>query len=146
MCGFLPRPCYSFQHLQNCCHETKSRDWVGTHMQSVACSKCEPASQRERERDSQEHHQLQVQCPSFDLHAANADQSCLLVAFCKIYNLPARKVKFGMKGWTRMRDVHARRRMFFARFARSSCQNIQMWELYRSQACLQYDESNSMPR
>ena len=47
MSGLVPRPCYSFQHLQNCCHETKSRDWVGKHMHSVVCSKCEPASQGE---------------------------------------------------------------------------------------------------
>ena len=47
MSGLVPRPCYSFQHLQNCCHETKSRDWVGRRMHSVVCSKCEPASQRE---------------------------------------------------------------------------------------------------
>ena len=36
-----------------------------------------------------------------------------------------------------MRDVHARKRMFFARSARSCCQMIQLWEVCKSQACLQ---------
>ena len=45
--ALVPRPCYSVQHLQNCCHETKSRPWVNTYIHSLPCSTCEPASQRE---------------------------------------------------------------------------------------------------
>ena len=67
----------------------------------------------------------------------------LLSARSTIYPLEKSNLALRSK---RMRDVHAHKRMFFARFARSSCQNIQMWELYRSQACLQYDERNSRPR
>ena len=46
MSGLVPRPCYSVQHLQNCCHETKSRPWVNTYI-TLPCGTCEPASQRE---------------------------------------------------------------------------------------------------
>ena len=45
--ALVPRPCYSVQHLQNCCHETESRPSVNTYIHSLPCSTCELASQRE---------------------------------------------------------------------------------------------------
>ena len=113
---------------KNCCFANKRGCWVCTYMHSVACSKCEPASQREFLRSI---YSFNRSGPH--LHAANAHSK--LPTGCFLQDLPAPSVKFGIalekNAWCPCLQTN-----FFARSARSSCQNIQMWELYRSQACL----------
>ena len=118
-----PRPCYSVQHLQNCCHETKSHPWVSQHLYSFASLQhvtCEVASQRES---------------ASGLSTASAVMSVVRFTCCKqllelpigcfLQDLPAPNIMFGAwMRWTRMHDVHVCKRMSFAGSAGSICREL----------------------
>ena len=52
---FVCRPCYCFQHLQNCRLTNKSCCWVCPYFNSSACSNCKAVSQRKIKKVAQEH-------------------------------------------------------------------------------------------
>ena len=115
---FLPAPAKLLSWNQ--------KPWLRRQAHAFGC--VQQVWTRLSERVSQEHLQLQPQCPAFTCRERFFKAPYwLLSAISTIYLLQMSHLALR---WKRMRDVHVCKRMFFARFARSSCQNIQVWELY----------------